>query len=206
MAWNDFTRDTEELSQLKAEDMDYRKIQEGRKSQARRELGVAWDKGEGVGVVDKATMRLGGGILNMGRKAAEKAVLKKMGVAAAKGMPEFAALTAKESVKGGLGGAAWHAAALRELRGVVEQEASGACHQVGKHYGGREESATAVAGAKDGIICRTGTRMRGRTAVLPSGIEEIPNLKTVRAFFRRLNAADTVGLMGVFLTCWSGYG
>ncbi len=49
MAWNDFTGDKEELSQLKAEDMDYRKIQEGRKSQARRELGEAWDKGEGVG-------------------------------------------------------------------------------------------------------------------------------------------------------------
>lgn len=46
----------------------------------------------------------------MGRKAAEKAVLKKMGVAAAvaaaKGTPEFAALAAKESVKGGLGSAA----------------------------------------------------------------------------------------------------
>lgn len=49
MAWNDFTGDKEELGQLKAEDMDYRKIQEGRKSQARRELGEAWDKGEGVG-------------------------------------------------------------------------------------------------------------------------------------------------------------
>lgn len=48
--------------------------------------------------------------------------------------------------------------------------------------------------------------MRGRTADLPSGIEKIPNLKTVRDFFRRLNAAGTVGLMGVFLTCWSGYG
>lgn len=57
----------------------------------------------------------------MGRKAAEKAVLKKMGVAATKGTPEFAALAAKESVKGGLGGAARHAAALRELRGVVAQ-------------------------------------------------------------------------------------
>lgn len=49
MAWNAFTGDKEELGQLKAEDMDYRKIQEGRKSQARRELGEAWDKGEGVG-------------------------------------------------------------------------------------------------------------------------------------------------------------
>lgn len=61
----------------------------------------------------------------MGRKATEKAVLKKMGVAAAvaaaKGMPKFAALAAKESVKGGLGGAARHAAALRALRGVVAQ-------------------------------------------------------------------------------------
>ncbi len=34
---------------------------------------------------------------------------------------------------------------------------------------------------------------------MPSGIEEVPNLKTVRAFFRRLNAADALGLMG-FLT------
>lgn len=41
--------------------------------------------------------------------------------------------------------------------------------------------------------------MRVPTAVLPSGIEEVLNLKMVRAFFRRLNAADTVGLMG-FLT------
>lgn len=49
MAWNDFTGDKEEFSQLKAEDMDYRKIQEGRKSEARRELGEAWEKGEGVG-------------------------------------------------------------------------------------------------------------------------------------------------------------
>lgn len=49
MAWNDLTGDKEELGQLKAEDMDYRKIQEGRKSQARRELGEAWEKGEGVG-------------------------------------------------------------------------------------------------------------------------------------------------------------
>lgn len=48
--------------------------------------------------------------------------------------------------------------------------------------------------------------MRVPTAVLPSGIEEVLNLKMVRAFFRWLNAADTVGLMGVFLTCWSGYG
>lgn len=49
--------------------------------------------------------------------------------------------------------------------------------------------------------------MRGRTADLPSGIEEVPNLKTVRAFFfRRLNVSDAVGLMGVFLTCWSSYG
>nr|WP_304670482.1 PLxRFG domain-containing protein [Neisseria polysaccharea] len=240
MAWNDFTGDKEELGQLKAEDMDYRKIQEGRKSQARRELGEAWDKGEGVGgglsnvweelkkdwrekgldgvledvgemggatleqapnalvplatttvggilgtlaggntavgayagatlgntlmeygeqldraaeaagvdptdkdammafidrgapgalknaavkgavvgAVDMATMKLGGSILNMGKKAAEKAALKKMGVAAAdkaavaaaKGTPEFAAL-AKESAKGGLGGAARHTAA-----------------------------------------------------------------------------------------------
>ncbi|WP_308074596.1 PLxRFG domain-containing protein [Neisseria polysaccharea] len=241
MAWNAFTGDKEELGQLKAEDMDYRKIQEGRKSQARRELGEAWDKGEGVGgglsnvwgelkkdwrekgldgvledvgemggatleqapnalvpiatttvggilgtlaggntavgayagatlgntlmeygeqldraaeaagvdptdkdammafidrgapgalknaavkgavvgAVDMATMKLGGSILNMGKKAAEKAALKKMGVAAAdkaavaaaKGTPEFAAL-AKESAKGGLGGAARHAAAF----------------------------------------------------------------------------------------------
>lgn len=241
MAWNDLTGDKEELGQLKAEDMDYRKIQEGRKSQARRELGEAWEKGEGVGgglsnvweelkkdwrekgldgvledvgemggatleqapnalvplatttvggilgtlaggntavgayagatlgntlmeygeqldraaeaagvdptdkdammafidrgapgalknaavkgavvgAVDMATMKLGGSILNMGKKAAEKAALKKMGVAAAdkaavaaaKGTPEFAAL-AKESAKGGLGGAARHAAAF----------------------------------------------------------------------------------------------
>ena len=241
MAWNDFTGDKEELGQLKAEDMDYRKIQEGRKSQARRELGEAWDKGEGVGgglsnvweelkkdwrekgldgvledvgemggatleqapnalvpiatttvggilgtlaggntavgayagatlgntlmeygeqldraaeaagvdptdkdammafidrgapgalknaavkgavvgAVDMATMKLGGSILNMGKKAAEKAALEKMGVAAAdkaavaaaKGTPEFAALAAKESAKGGLGGAARHTAA-----------------------------------------------------------------------------------------------
>lgn len=242
MAWNDLTGDKEELGQLKAEDMDYRKIQEGRKSQARRELGEAWEKGEGVGgglsnvweelkkdwrekgldgvledvgemggatleqapnalvplatttvggilgtlaggntavgayagatlgntlmeygeqldraaeaagvdptdkdammafidrgapgalknaavkgavvgAVDMATMKLGGSILNMGKKAAEKAALKKMGVAAAdkaavaaaKGTPEFAALAAKESAKGGLGGAARHAAAF----------------------------------------------------------------------------------------------
>ena len=260
MAWNDFTGDKEELGQLKAEDMDYRKIQEGRKSQARRELGEAWDKGEGVGgglsnvwgelkkdwrekgldgvledvgemggatleqapnalvplatstvgrtvgaiggafvgglagggvgavpgafvgghvgglagyalgntlmeygeqldraaeaagvdptdkdammdfiargapgalknaavkgavvgAVDMATMKLGGSILNMGKKAAEKAALEKMGVAAAdkaavaaaKETPEFAALAAKESAKGGLGGAARHAAAF----------------------------------------------------------------------------------------------
>ena len=242
MAWNAFTGDKEELGQLKAEDMDYRKIQEGRKSQARRELGEAWEKGEGVGgglsnvwgelkkdwrekgldgvledvgemggatleqapnalvpiatttvggilgtlaggntavgayagatlgntlmeygeqldraaeaagvdptdkdammafidrgapgalknaavkgavvgAVDMATMKLGGSILNMGKKAAEKAALKKMGVAAAdkaavaaaKGTPEFAALAAKESAKGGLGGAARHAAAF----------------------------------------------------------------------------------------------
>ncbi|HGG8265898.1 TPA: PLxRFG domain-containing protein [Neisseria meningitidis] len=241
MAWNDLTGDKEELGQLKAEDMDYRKIQEGRKSQARRELGEVWEKGEGVGgglsnvweelkkdwrekgldgvledvgemggatleqapnalvplatttvggilgtlaggntavgayagatlgntlmeygeqldraaeaagvdptdkdammafidrgapgalknaavkgavvgAVDMATMKLGGSILNMGKKAAEKAALKKMGVAAAdkaavaaaKGTPEFAAL-AKESAKGGLGGAARHAAAF----------------------------------------------------------------------------------------------
>lgn len=241
MAWNDLTGDKEELGQLKAEDMDYRKIQEGRKSQARRELGEAWEKGEGVGgglsnvweelkkdwrekgldgvledvgemggatleqapnalvplatttvggilgtlaggntavgayagatlgntlmeygeqldraaeaagvdptdkdammafidrgapgalknaavkgavvgAVDMATMKLGGSILNMGKKAVEKAALKKMGVAAAdkaavaaaKGTPEFAAL-AKESAKGGLGGAARHAAAF----------------------------------------------------------------------------------------------
>lgn len=259
MAWNAFTGDDEELGQLKAEDMDYRKIQEGRKSQARRELGEAWDKGEGVGgglsnvweelkkdwrekgldgvledvgemggatleqapnalvplvtstagravgaiggafagglagagvgaipgavvgghvgglagatlgntlmeygeqldraaeaagvdptdkdammafidrgapgalknaavkgavvgAVDMATMKLGGSILNMGKKAAEKAALEKMGVAAAdkaavaaaKGTPEFAALAAKESAKGGLGGAARHTAA-----------------------------------------------------------------------------------------------
>lgn len=259
MAWNDFTGDKEEFSQLKAEDMDYRKIQEGRKSQARRELGEAWEKGEGVGgglsnvwgelkkdwrekgldgvledvgemggatleqapnalvplatstvgrtvgaiggafvgglagggvgavpgafvgghvgglagyalgntlmeygeqldraaeaagvdptdkdammafidrgapgalknaavkgavvgAVDMATMKLGGSILNMGKKAAEKAALEKMGVAAAdkaavaaaKGTPEFAALAAKESAKGGLGGAARHTAA-----------------------------------------------------------------------------------------------
>ena len=241
MAWNDFTGDKEELGQLKAEDMDYRKIQEGRKSQARRELGEAWEKGEGVGgglsnvwgelkkdwrekgldgvledvgemggatleqapnalvplatstvggilgtlaggntavgayagatlgntlmeygeqldraaeaagvdptdkdammafidrgapgalknaavkgavvgAVDMATMKLGGSILNMGKKAAEKAALEKMGVAAAdkaavaaaKGTPEFAALAAKESAKGGLGGAARHTAA-----------------------------------------------------------------------------------------------
>lgn len=241
MAWNDLTGDKEELGQLKVEDMDYRKIQEGRKSQARRELGEAWEKGEGVGgglsnvweelkkdwrekgldgvledvgemggatleqapnalvplatttvggilgtlaggntavgayagatlgntlmeygeqldraaeaagvdptdkdammafidrgapgalknaavkgavvgAVDMATMKLGGSILNMGKKAAEKAALKKMGVAAAdkaavaaaKGTPEFAAL-AKESAKGGLGGAARHAAAF----------------------------------------------------------------------------------------------
>ncbi|HFC6039943.1 TPA: PLxRFG domain-containing protein [Neisseria meningitidis] len=241
MAWNDLTGDKEELGQLKAEDMDYRKIQEGRKSQARRELGEAWEKGEGVGgglsnvweelkkdwrekgldgvledvgemggatleqapnalvplatttvggilgtlaggntavgayagatlgntlmeygeqldraaeaagvdptdkdammafidrgapgalknaavkgavvgAVDMATMKLGGSILNMGKKAAEKAALKKMGVAAAdkaavaaaKGTPEFAAL-AKESAKGGLGGAARHAVAF----------------------------------------------------------------------------------------------
>lgn len=154
MAWNDFTRDTEELSQLKAEDMDYRKIQEGRKSQARRELGVAWDKGEGVGVVDKATMRLGGGILNMGRKAAEKAVLKKMGVAAANGMPEFAALMAKESVKGGLGGAAWHAAALRALRGVVAQwnrKHSKPAIKSENIMAGVRSWQRRVAGAKDGI-------------------------------------------------------
>lgn len=242
MAWNDLTGDKEELGQLKAEDMDYRKIQEGRKSQARKELGEAWEKGEGVGgglsnvweelkkdwrekgldgvledvgemggatleqapnalvplatstvggilgtlaggntavgayagatlgntlmeygeqldraaeaagvdptdkdammafidrgapgalknaavkgavvgAVDMATMKLGGSILNMGKKAAEKAALKKMGVAAAdkaavaaaKGTPEFAALAAKESAKGGLGGAARHAAAF----------------------------------------------------------------------------------------------
>lgn len=241
MAWNAFTGDKEELGQLKAEDMDYRKIQEGRKSEARRELGEAWDKGEGiggglsnvwgelkkdwrekgldgvledvgemggatleqapnalvpiatttvggilgtlaggntavgayagatlgntlmeygeqldraaeaagvdptdkdammafidrgapgalknaavkgavVGAVDMATMKLGGSILNMGKKAAEKAALEKMGVAAAdkaavaaaKGTPEFAALAAKESAKGGLGGAARHTAA-----------------------------------------------------------------------------------------------
>lgn len=259
MAWNAFTGDDEELGQLKAEDMDYRKIQEGRKSQARRELGEAWEKGEGVGgglsnvwgelkkdwrekgldgvledvgemggatleqapnalvplatstvgrtvgaiggafvgglagggvgavpgafvgghvgglagyalgntlmeygeqldraaeaagvdptdkdammafidrgapgalknaavkgavvgAVDMATMKLGGSILNMGKKAAEKAALEKMGVAAAdkaavaaaKGTPEFAALAAKESAKGGLGGAARHTAA-----------------------------------------------------------------------------------------------
>lgn len=48
--------------------------------------------------------------------------------------------------------------------------------------------------------------MRGRTADLPSGIEKIPNLETVRAFFRRLNVSNAVGLMGVFLTCWSSYG
>lgn len=76
-------------------------------------------KGAVVGAVDMATMKLGGSILNMGKKAAEKAALKKMGVAAAdkaavaaaKGTPEFAAL-AKESAKGGLGGAARHAAAF----------------------------------------------------------------------------------------------
>ncbi|HGT4376822.1 TPA: PLxRFG domain-containing protein [Neisseria meningitidis] len=73
-------------------------------------------KGAVVGAVDMATMKLGGSILNMGKKAAEKAALKKMGVAAAvaaaKGTPEFAALAAKESAKGGLGGAARHAAAF----------------------------------------------------------------------------------------------
>ncbi len=154
MAWNAFTRDTEELSQLKAEDMDYRKIHEGHKSQTRRELGVAWHKGEGVGAVDKATMRLGGGILNMGRKAAEKAVLKKMGVAAAKGMPEFAALAAKESVKGGLGGAARHAAALHELRGVVAQwnrKHSKRAIKSENIMAGVRNRQRRVAGAKDGI-------------------------------------------------------
>lgn len=73
-------------------------------------------KGAVVGAVDMATMKLGGSILNMGKKAAEKAALKKMGVAAAvaaaKGTPEFAALAAKQSAKGGLGGAARHAAAF----------------------------------------------------------------------------------------------
>lgn len=77
-------------------------------------------KGAVVGAVDMATMKLGGSILNMGKKAAEKAALKKMGVAAAdkaavaaaKGTPEFAALAAKESAKSGLGGAARHAAAF----------------------------------------------------------------------------------------------
>ncbi|ENS7199748.1 hypothetical protein DIP37_10390, partial [Neisseria gonorrhoeae] len=49
MGWNALTGDKEELGRLKAEDMDYRKIQEGRKSQARRELGEAWEKGGGVG-------------------------------------------------------------------------------------------------------------------------------------------------------------
>ena len=77
-------------------------------------------KGAVVGAVDMATMKLGGSILNMGKKAAEKAALEKMGVAAAdkaavaaaKGTPEFAALAAKESAKGGLGGAARHTAAF----------------------------------------------------------------------------------------------
>lgn len=75
-------------------------------------------KGAVVGAADMAAMKLGGSILNMGKKAAGKAALEKMGVAAAdkaavaaaKGTPEFAAL-AKESAKGGLGGAARHAAA-----------------------------------------------------------------------------------------------
>ncbi|HGS8481992.1 TPA: PLxRFG domain-containing protein, partial [Neisseria gonorrhoeae] len=49
MGWNALTGDKEELGRLKAGDMDYRKIQEGRKSQARRELGEAWEKGGGVG-------------------------------------------------------------------------------------------------------------------------------------------------------------
>ncbi|WP_081456160.1 hypothetical protein [Neisseria polysaccharea] len=67
--------------------------------------------------------------MNMGRKAAEKAVLKKMGVAATKGTPEFAALAAKESVKGGLGGAARGGFARVARRGgAVEQEAFGARH------------------------------------------------------------------------------
>lgn len=76
-------------------------------------------KGAVVGAADMAAMKLGGSILNMGKKAAGKAALEKMGVAAAdkaavaaaKGTPEFAALAAKGSAKGGLGGAARHAAA-----------------------------------------------------------------------------------------------
>lgn len=90
----------------------------------------------------------------MGRKAAEKAVLKKMGVAATKGTPEFAALAAKESVKGGLGGAARHAAALRELRGVVAQwnrkhsERAIKSKNIMSSMRNRQRR---VAGAKDGI-------------------------------------------------------
>ncbi|GFL05917.1 hypothetical protein TUM15748_15720 [Neisseria gonorrhoeae] len=261
MGWNALTGDKEELGRLKAEDMDYRKIQEGRKSQARRELGEAWEKGGGVGgglsnvwgelkkdwrekgldgaledvgemagavleqapnalvplatttaggilgalaggnaavgayagatlgntlmeyggqldraaeaagvdpadkdavmafiargapgalknaavkgavvgAADMAAMKLGGSILNMGKKAAGKAALEKMGVAAAdkaavaaaKGTPEFAAL-AKESAKGGLGGAGFDTAhhdqphpALRQFADRTKQEGAG---------------------------------------------------------------------------------
>ncbi|WP_308033612.1 hypothetical protein [Neisseria bergeri] len=101
------------------------------------------------------------------------------------------------------------AAALHELRDVVAQwnrKHSKPAIKSENIMAGVRSWQRRVAGRKTASTCRTGTRMRGRTAVLPSGIEEIPNLKTVRAFFRRLNAADTVGLMGVFLTCWSGYG
>lgn len=61
MAWNDFTNDRDELAQLAAEDADYKAIQAAKQTKARKELGEAWDKGDGIT----------GGLANVGSKFAD---------------------------------------------------------------------------------------------------------------------------------------
>lgn len=61
MAWNDFTNDRDELAQLAAEDADYKAIQAAKQTKARKELGEAWDKGDGIT----------GGLANVGSKLAD---------------------------------------------------------------------------------------------------------------------------------------
>nr|DAY12504.1 MAG TPA: Type I restriction enzyme [Caudoviricetes sp.] len=61
MAWNDFTNDRDELAQLAAEDADYKAIQAAKQTKARKELGEAWDKGDGIT----------GGLANVGNKFAD---------------------------------------------------------------------------------------------------------------------------------------
>ena len=61
MAWNDFTNDRDELAQLAAEDADYKAIQAAKQTKARKELGEAWDNGDGIT----------GGLANVGSKFAD---------------------------------------------------------------------------------------------------------------------------------------